>query len=42
MQNVLETEFGDAERAMRERLGRTTIAHLVQQVLASERAAQHR
>jgi DNA-binding IscR family transcriptional regulator len=39
MQNLLETEFRDAEQAMEERLGRTTIAHLVQQVLASERAS---
>ncbi|GAA1947863.1 Rrf2 family transcriptional regulator [Amycolatopsis minnesotensis] len=38
MQNLLETEFRDAEQAMEERLGRTTIAHLVQQVLAAERA----
>ncbi|ONI75299.1 transcriptional regulator [Actinosynnema sp. ALI-1.44] len=37
MQNLLETEFRDAENAMRERLSRTTIEHLVQQVLASER-----
>jgi hypothetical protein len=36
MQSLLETEFGDAERAMQERLGRTTIAHLNQQVLARE------
>ncbi|ALG15305.1 Rrf2 family transcriptional regulator [Kibdelosporangium phytohabitans] len=40
MQNLLEMEFQDAEQAMRERLGRTTIDHLVQQVLASERAHQ--
>jgi Rrf2 family protein len=39
MQNLLETEFRDAEQAMKERLGRTTIAHLVQQVQASERAS---
>lgn len=38
MHNLLDTEFRDAEEAMKERLGRTTIAHLVQQVLASERA----
>jgi Rrf2 family protein len=37
MQNLLEVEFRDAERAMEERLSRTTIAHLVQQVLAIER-----
>lgn len=39
MQDLLEVEFRDAEQAMKERLGRTTIAHLVQQVLAAERAA---
>ncbi|GAA3774674.1 Rrf2 family transcriptional regulator [Plantactinospora mayteni] len=39
MQNLLETEFRDAEQVMQERLGRTTIAHLVQQVLAAERGA---
>lgn len=32
---VLETEFRDAERALEERLARTTIAHLLQRVLAS-------
>nr|CEL12769.1 Rrf2 family transcriptional regulator, group III [Kibdelosporangium sp. MJ126-NF4]CTQ98455.1 Rrf2 family transcriptional regulator, group III [Kibdelosporangium sp. MJ126-NF4] len=37
MQNLLDTEFRDAEQAMEERLSRTTIAHLVQQVLAAER-----
>jgi Rrf2 family protein len=37
MQALLEAEFQDAERAMKERLSRTTIAHLVQQVLARER-----
>lgn len=37
MQNLVETEFRDAEQAMEERLGRTTIAYLVQQVLAAER-----
>ena len=37
MQAVLEGEFRDAEHAMEERLGRTTIAHLVQQTLARER-----
>jgi Rrf2 family protein len=37
MQNLLETEFQDAERAMEERLGRTTIAHLLRRMLASER-----
>ncbi|MEN3610588.1 Rrf2 family transcriptional regulator [Plantactinospora sp. ZYX-F-223] len=37
MQNVLETEFRNAEEAMQERLGRTTIAHLVRQILAAER-----
>ncbi|WP_232534840.1 Rrf2 family transcriptional regulator [Nocardia terpenica] len=37
MQHLLEVEFGEAEQAMNERLSRTTIAHLVQQVLAIER-----
>lgn len=37
MRALLETEFRDAERAMEERLGRTTIAHLLQQVLTIER-----
>jgi Rrf2 family protein len=37
MQAVLENEFREAELAMEERLGRTTIAHLVQQTLARER-----
>jgi Rrf2 family protein len=37
MQALLEAEFRDAERAMEERLGRTTIAHLHRQVLARER-----
>jgi Rrf2 family protein len=37
MQAVLESEFRAAEHAMEERLGRTTIAHLVQQTLARER-----
>lgn len=36
MRDLLETEFRDAERAMEERLGRTTIDHLVQRVLAVE------
>ncbi|MFE2673994.1 Rrf2 family transcriptional regulator [Streptomyces hygroscopicus] len=34
---LLEVEFRDAERAMEERLGRTTIAHLLRRVLANER-----
>ncbi|MEE1735364.1 Rrf2 family transcriptional regulator [Streptomyces sp. BE147] len=42
MQALLEVEFRDAERAMEERLGRTTIAHLVQQVLAGERELAQR
>ncbi|MFI5773372.1 RrF2 family transcriptional regulator [Streptomyces sp. NPDC051658] len=42
MQKLLEVEFQDAERAMKERLGRTTIAHLVRQVLASEREVAQR
>ena len=37
MQALLEVEFRDAERAMEERLGRTTIDHLVRQVVAVER-----
>jgi Rrf2 family protein len=37
MQAVLEAEFRDAEQAMEERLGRTTIEHLVQQTLDRER-----
>jgi Rrf2 family protein len=42
MQALLEGEFRDAEQAMEERLDRTTIAHLLQQVLASERALASR
>ncbi len=37
MQGLVDAEFEGAERAMEERLGRTTIAHLVRQVLAIER-----
>ncbi|MFG1709650.1 Rrf2 family transcriptional regulator [Nonomuraea sp. M3C6] len=37
IQALLEVEFRDAERAMQERLGRTTIAHLLRQVLDLER-----
>ncbi|MFI9552861.1 Rrf2 family transcriptional regulator [Nonomuraea endophytica] len=37
IQALLEVEFQDAERAMEERLGRTTIAHLVQRTLDIER-----
>ncbi|MEJ3748175.1 Rrf2 family transcriptional regulator [Actinomycetes bacterium KLBMP 9797] len=37
MQALLEEEFREAEQAMEARLGRTTIAHLVQRVLAIER-----
>ncbi|MGW5383208.1 Rrf2 family transcriptional regulator [Nocardia sp. NPDC003963] len=36
MQALLEKEFQDAEVAMEKQLGRTTIAHLVRQVLAKE------
>ncbi|MFM9441699.1 Rrf2 family transcriptional regulator [Streptomyces acidiscabies] len=36
MQRLLEAEFREAERALEQRLGRTSIHHLVQQVLASE------
>ncbi|MFE2111187.1 RrF2 family transcriptional regulator [Kitasatospora sp. NPDC059463] len=42
MQSLLEAEFQDAELAMKERLARTTIAHLVRQVLAIEREAAQR
>ncbi|MGA6166006.1 Rrf2 family transcriptional regulator [Amycolatopsis magusensis] len=38
MQALLEVEFRDAECALEERLGKTTIAHLARQVLAIERA----
>ncbi len=37
IQALLEVEFREAEQAMEERLGKTTIAHLVRQVLARER-----
>lgn len=37
MQALLESEFRDAEQAMEERLGRTTIAHLVQETVTRER-----
>lgn len=37
MQALLEQEFHEVECAMEERLGRTTIAHLVRQVLSKER-----
>ncbi|MFB9660183.1 Rrf2 family transcriptional regulator [Glycomyces mayteni] len=37
IQALLETEFREAEQAMEERLGRTTIADLVRQVMARER-----
>ncbi|WP_106615543.1 Rrf2 family transcriptional regulator [Saccharothrix carnea] len=44
IQSLLEVEFQDAERAMAERLGRTTIDDLVREVLAIERRlpARHR
>jgi Rrf2 family protein len=38
MQNLLETEFREAEQAMQERLSQTTIANMVRQTLAAERA----
>ncbi|MFI5782792.1 RrF2 family transcriptional regulator [Nocardia sp. NPDC051570] len=38
MHALLDAEFQAAERALEERLGRTTIAHLVQQVLTKGRA----
>jgi hypothetical protein len=43
MQALLESEFRAAEHAMEERLGRTTIEHLVQETLTRERelARQH-
>ncbi|GAB2882860.1 Rrf2 family transcriptional regulator [Streptomyces mayteni] len=37
MQHLLEVEFRSAERAMEERLGRTTVAHLASRVLDIER-----
>ncbi len=37
MQALLEAEFREAEQAMEQRLGRTTIADLARQVLARER-----
>jgi Rrf2 family protein len=37
IQGLLEAEFRDAERAMEERLGRTTIACMLQQTLDRER-----
>lgn len=42
MQALLAEEFREAEQALEQRLGRTTIAHLVQQVLESERASAGR
>ncbi|MFF8960279.1 Rrf2 family transcriptional regulator [Streptomyces sp. NPDC014894] len=42
IQALLEVEFQAAERAMEERLGRTTIAHLVQRVLTVEREVARR
>ncbi|GAA3197688.1 MULTISPECIES: Rrf2 family transcriptional regulator [Streptomyces] len=42
MQRLLDVEFREAERAMEERLGRTTIAFLVGQVLACERERDRR
>lgn len=37
MQALLEAEFLAAEQAMKERLGQTTIAHLVRRTVAAER-----
>jgi Rrf2 family protein len=37
MHALLDAEFREAEQALEERLGRTTIAHLVQQVLTKGR-----
>ncbi|WP_243741064.1 Rrf2 family transcriptional regulator [Streptomyces sp. 8K308] len=42
MQQLLEVEFRDAELAMEERLGRTTIAQLARRVLAIEREVAQR
>ncbi|MFJ4686888.1 Rrf2 family transcriptional regulator [Streptomyces sp. NPDC091377] len=42
MQALLEVEFLAAEKAMEERLGRTTIAHLVQRMFAGERETAQR
>ncbi|WP_240662185.1 Rrf2 family transcriptional regulator [Streptomyces sp. WAC 06738] len=39
MQRLLDVEFRSAERAMEERLGRTTIAQLAQRVVDIEREA---
>lgn len=36
---LLEAEFREAERALEERLGRTTIAHLLRRVRDAERAS---
>jgi Rrf2 family protein len=41
MQALLESEFRAAEHAMEERLGRTTIEHLVQETLTRERELAH-
>lgn len=41
MQAVLEHEFREAEHALEERLGRTTIAHLVRETVERERAITH-
>jgi Rrf2 family protein len=39
---LLDVEFQDAERALEERLGRTTIAALLQRILASDAEAKGR
>ncbi|WP_121701105.1 Rrf2 family transcriptional regulator [Streptomyces sp. E5N298] len=39
---LLDVEFQDAERALEERLGRTTIAALLQRILASDIEAKDR
>jgi DNA-binding IscR family transcriptional regulator len=38
--DLLDTEFQNAERALERQLGRTTIAGLLQRILASENAAK--
>ncbi|WP_229370890.1 Rrf2 family transcriptional regulator [Umezawaea beigongshangensis] len=41
MHALLDAQFREAEQAMEERLGRTTVADLVQQVLAKGRELAH-
>ncbi|MFD6455573.1 Rrf2 family transcriptional regulator [Nocardia sp. NPDC055165] len=42
MQAIVDEQFRNAEQAMEEQLGRTTIAHLLQKVFDIERAARMR